>query len=120
MSDALIDPERQLQRVTYALVHDGEASGTQVFIAEDAESVGQALALQMVATTSPKLIGDRIDEIRDALMGRRWADALILWMEATGRIVDVYPDEEVRSSAATDETIELELLLKPIFNDLDT
>lgn len=119
MSEAPIDPEHNLRRVMYALIHDGGTPVTDVLIAEDDESMGQALALQIVAATSPELVGNHIYEIRDALMARRWADALAAWMDATGRVVDVYPDEEVRSSKATNETIELELLLKPIFSDLE-
>ena len=119
MSDRPIDPDRRLPRVTYALIRDGDASNTEVLIADDDEGIGQALALEIVANTAPARLGPALAEIRDALMERRWADALVSWMEATGRVVDVYPDEPVRRADTTDDPVELELMLKPIFKDTD-
>lgn len=119
MSDRPIDPGRGLPRVTYALVRGTDDSDTEVLIAGDDESVGQALALEVVANTAPVDLGPALAEIRDALMERRWADALVLWMAATGRVVDIYPDEPVRRADATDDLVELEFLMKPIFRDSD-
>lgn len=119
MSDRPVDPERGLQRVTYAIIRDSVASDAEVIIADDDESIGQALALEIVANTAPVHLGPALGEIRDALMERRWADALVSWMAATGRVVDIFPDEPVRRAGATDDPVELELLLKPIFKDLE-
>lgn len=57
---------------------------------------------------------------RDALMDARWADALVAWMSATGQIVDVFPDEPIRESVHDEESIRLELKLKPIRVDPQT
>ena len=120
MSEIPVDRERRLQRVTYALIHSSATADAEVLIAKDDESISQALALEVIAPTSPAQLGSRLSEIQEALMDRRWADALVAWMDATGRIVDVYPDEPVRSSVLDEETIELELKFKPIFIDPDT
>ena len=119
MSDGATDRDRQRPRVTYALIRDSGASDTEVLIADDDESIGQALALEIVANTTPNRLGPAVTEIRDALMERRWADAVASWMEATGRVVDVHPDEPVRRSGPTDDPVELQLLLRPIFEDSD-
>ena len=120
MSAAPVDRERQLQRVMYAVIHGDAGGEPEVLIAKDEESLNQTVALELIATTAPHRVGIHLAEIRDALMDGRWADALVAWMSATGRIVDVYPDEPVRSSVLDEETIELELKLKPIFGDPDS
>ena len=53
-------------------------------------------------------------------MDARWADALVAWMSATGQIVDVFPNEPIRESVHDEESIRLELKLKPIFVDPQT
>ena len=53
-------------------------------------------------------------------MDERWADALVAWMAATGQIVDAFPDEPIRESVHDEESIRLELKLKPIFVDPQT
>ncbi len=115
MSDASIDRERRLQRVFYAVIHEDGAEPT-VFIAQDEESLNQAIALELIASTDSKRLGIRLAAIRDALMEGRWVDALVDWMSATGRTVDVYPDEPVRETVHDDQTLEFELRLKPIFD----
>ena len=88
MSETPVDRERRFQRVTYALIHGSATADTEVLIAKDDESISQALALEVIAPTSPAQLGNRLPEIQDALMDRRWADALVAWMDATGRTVD--------------------------------
>ena len=101
--------------MTYALVHHTTDVEPQVLIAKDEDSIGQALALEVVAQTPPDRLTGHLGAIQDALMEQRWADAVVAWMSATGQVVDVYPDEPIRESLIDEETIELELLLKPIF-----
>ena len=115
MSDTSIDRERRLPRVIYAVIHDGAAP--EVLIAQDEEALNQAVALELIASTAPSQLGFYLTEIRDALMDGRWADALVAWMSATGRVVDVCPDEPILSAALDEDTIGLELKLKPIFSD---
>ena len=117
MSSAPVDRERRLRRVTYALIHGDPIGEPEVLIARDEESLNQAIALDLIASTAPDRLEHHLTGIRDALMDARWADALVAWMAATGRVVDVYPDEPIRESMHDEETIELELKLKPIFSD---
>lgn len=114
MSDAFIDRERRLQRVVYAVIHD-DGGEPEVLIAQDEEGLNQAVALELIASTAPHRLGFHLASIRDALMDGRWADALVEWMSATGLTVDVYPDEPIRESVHDDESIKLELRLKPVF-----
>ena len=117
MSSAPVDRERTLRRVTYALIHSNAVSEPEILIAEDEYSLNEALALDLIASTEPAKLGHHLTEIRGALVDGNWAEALVAWMDATGRIVDVYPDEPVRAAAHDEESIALELKLKPIFNE---
>lgn len=114
MNAAPIDHERHLQRVVYAVIHDS-GGDPEIIIAQDEDSLNQAMALELIASTAPESLGVHLTEIRDALLDDRWADALVGWMSATGRIVDVYPDEPIRESVHDEESMKLELRLKPIF-----
>ena len=115
MSNAPIDRERRLPRVTYAVIHSNGLFDQEVLIAADEDSLGEALALEVISQTSPALLGHNLGEIQSALMERRWADALVAWMDATGSSVDVFPDEPIRSSSLDEQTVELELKLTPVF-----
>lgn len=114
MSDASIDGERRLQRVVFAVIHEDGAE-PEVLIARNEESLSQAIALEVIASTDPQRLGDHLTAIKDALMQGRWVDALVDWMSATGRTVDVFPDEPIRESVHDEESIQLELRLKSIF-----
>ena len=116
MSDGPIDRERQLQRITYASIRGDTGSELSVIIAKDEESLNKAIALDLIASTAPARLGTHLASIREALIDGRWADALVEWMDATGNVVDVYPDEPVRESIYDDKTLEFELQMKPIFN----
>lgn len=87
-----------------------------MLIAKDQESLNEAIALDLIASTTPKRLGTHLATIREALIDGRWADALVAWMDATGNVVDVYPDEPVRELIHDDQTLEFELQLKPIFD----
>ena len=117
MSSPPVDRERRLPRVTYAVIQSNGLFNQQVLIAADEENLGEALAFEVISQTPPKRVGIQLAEIRDALSERRWADALVAWMEATGYSVDVFPDEPIRSSLLDEQTVELELKLTPIFAD---
>ena len=120
MSEAFIDHERRLPRVVYAVIRDIDEQPQQVLIGSNEESIGHALALDVIAATPPEQLGGYLEDIRNALLERQWADALVLWMEATNSAVDVYPDEPVLTSAIYEETIELEFQFKPIFRNPGT
>lgn len=73
----------------WAVVHGHEPL---VYLAENAEIISRALALDLVARLPSSEVDDasRLEEMRRALLEERWADALIVWMEETGTTVDVY------------------------------
>lgn len=76
--------------------------------------------MQLVAGSPPLILGASIDTIRSALLDERWADALVLWMSATGKIVDVYADHEMWTNREFGEEISsLELRAAPIFDQAD-
>ena len=91
----------------------------RVFIAENSSVISRLLGLELVATTPPGLIDDAtlLAEIRDALLGERWGDALLAWMKATGEVVDVYEGYvPVWTTDELDETrASLEVRMSPIF-----
>jgi uncharacterized Zn finger protein len=92
----------------------------EVFIAESDAVLSRVLALRLVARTAPGTFASAgsLEDVRAALLEERWADALVVWMEATGQIVDAYPDEQVWSEALVDEEYAaVEIRLSPIFED---
>ena len=81
----------------YAVIHGDAGAEPEVLIARDEESLNQAVALELIASTAPNRLGIHVAEIRDALMDGRWADALVAWMSATGQIVDVFSDDTIET-----------------------
>lgn len=60
----------------------------------------------------------RRQEMQNALLEERWADALVAWMEETGVAVDVY-DEAPRIWSKEDLDLEratLEMRVSPLFS----
>ena len=104
----------------YAIIHGDAGAEPEVLIAKDEESLNEAVALELIASTAPGRLGIHVAEIREALLNGRWADALVAWMDATGHVVDVFPDEPIRESMHDDKTLEFELQMKPIFDDTAT
>lgn len=88
----------------------------QVLLAENGDVLSRLVALRWVAQTLPSALGDRVDAIREALLEERWGDAVFLWMEATGSIVDAYPDEDVWTEERLDQDrASFEIRMAPIF-----
>lgn len=75
---------------------------SEVFLASSVAVLGRLFALRIVASADPEefLRAGTLTDVRRALLEERWADALLLWMEATGSAVDGYPDELVWTDAA--------------------
>ena len=101
----------------YAVVRGEEPS---VFLAEDATVLARTLAVSLVAQLPAADVSSvaRLEAMRSALLEERWADALVLWMEETGTLVDVY-DESPRVWAADDlaeEKASLEIRVAPLFS----
>ena len=90
-----------------------------MFLAENAAVISRLLGLELVATTDPDTISDRVllEEIRAALLQERWGDAVVAWMKATGEIVDVYEGYlPVWTEDELDETTaSLEVRMSPLF-----
>lgn len=88
----------------------------QVLLAENADVLSRLVALRWVAQTPPTALGDQVEGIREALLEERWGDAVFLWMEATGMIVDAYPDEDVWTEERLDhDRASFEIRMAPLF-----
>lgn len=101
----------------YAIVRGEEP---QVVLAEDAQVLSRALALTLVAQLPADQVSTeaRLDDMKQALLEERWADALVSWMEETETSVDVY-DETLPVWTATEldeEQASLEIRMAPLFS----
>jgi hypothetical protein len=102
----------------YAVVRGEEPT---VVLAEDAEVLSRALALQLVAQLPAHTVSSpaRLQAMRQALLEERWADALVVWMEETDTAVDVY-DEAPRvwtGAELDEEQASMEIRVAPLFAD---
>ena len=77
-----------------------------VYLADDLDTLHRVLALEVVARTEAEILNGRAAEIRDALLGERWGDAVVSWIRETGTGVDVYSN----SSVYTDEDLPADLI----------
>jgi hypothetical protein len=78
------------------------------------------LALELVARADPDVLeaAGVLQRVREALLEERWADAVVLWMEATNEPVDAYPDEPIWTEQRLDEEkASLEIRMAPIFDE---
>lgn len=92
----------------------------EVFLADSDATLSRLLALRLVARTDPSVLAARgvLDAVRDALLEEEWADAVVMWMAATGEIVDAYPDELLWTEQALDaDAASMEIRVAPVFND---
>lgn len=65
----------------------------QIFLADEEHVISRLLALKLVAAADPADFSPtELEELREHLLHERWADALVIWMHATGIYVDVYPE----------------------------
>jgi hypothetical protein len=101
----------------YAIVRGEEP---KVVIAEDAQVLSRALAVTLVAQLPANQVSTeaRLEDMKQALLEERWADALVSWMEETETSVDVY-DESLPIWAATEldeEQASLEIRMAPLFS----
>lgn len=88
-----------------------------VFIAEDMETMNWVLALRLVARTTPEEVGSYLcDDLRQALLEERWADAVYAWMDVMEVEVDIYASEDM-FTARDVEFAPTELQFSPLFRD---
>ena len=103
-------------RVAVAIVR---TDPPQVLLASDEDVLSRLVALKVVARTPRGEVDEgSLDRIRTALLEERWGDAVASWIEATGEIVDGYPDEDVWSPERLDShAASFEIRMAPIFDD---
>jgi hypothetical protein len=92
----------------------------QVFLANSPDVLSRLLALQLVAQADPEVLDAAgvLDQVREALLEERWADAVFLWIQATNEPVDAYPDEPIWTEHRLDEEkASMEIRMAPIFNE---
>ncbi|MCU1358622.1 MAG: hypothetical protein JWM89_4040 [Acidimicrobiales bacterium] len=89
----------------------------EVFVASDSEVLGRVLALRLVAKTAPEeLPVESVRSIRAALLAERWGDAVADWIDATGDVIDAYPDDDIWTDERLDsEAASFEIKLARIF-----
>lgn len=103
----------------YAVIRGEEP---QIVLAEDARVLSRALALTLVAQLPARRVSSaaRLEDMRQALLEERWADALVTWMEETETTVDVY-DETPRvwtGAELDEEQASLEIRVAPLFSEI--
>ena len=102
----------------YAVVR---TDAPEIFLAENADAISRALAIHLVAQLPAAEVSSaaRLREMREALLEERWADALVVWMEETGAVVDVYeaPTKVWTTEELDLDTASLEIRFAPLFAD---
>ncbi len=93
----------------------------EVVVASDTEVLGRVLAVKVVArSAAADLPAKTVHEIRAALLDERWGDAVASWIEATGVVIDAYPDDDLWTDARLDaDQTSLEIRLAPVFDAID-
>lgn len=65
----------------------------QIFLAENAQVISRLIALKVVAASDSSVFKPHLlDTVREHLLHERWADAVVMWMEATNTFIDVYEE----------------------------
>jgi hypothetical protein len=105
-----------VRRVSVAVTH---GDPPVVVLASNEAVLSRVIALEIVAKSNPAMLNEYdVGRIRGALLDERWSDAVLAWMDATGGVVDAYPDEPVWTEEQLDaERTALELRMAPIFRD---
>ncbi|MGZ4683532.1 MAG: hypothetical protein ACXWCM_12790 [Acidimicrobiales bacterium] len=76
----------------YAIVH---GDPPELYLSDTLETLQWVLALEVVASTSPEVLGSALHPIRDALLREDWSEAVVEWINATGQPIDVYPGARI-------------------------
>ncbi|MCH7788891.1 MAG: hypothetical protein IH940_05565 [Acidobacteria bacterium] len=95
----------------------------RIFLAENATVISRLLALELVANESPSTFSSQSQLVatRAALLEERWADALLLWISATGLAVDVYPETLTvwTEDDLDEEQAAFEIRMSPLFEETE-
>ena len=95
----------------------------QIFLAENAQVISRLIALKVVAASDPSVFKPHlIDTVREHLLHERWADAVVMWIEATDTFIDVY---EEYVPIWTEDTLDsefasMEIRTSKLFDDADS
>jgi hypothetical protein len=101
--------------VAYAVVHSEPAA---IYVASDIEVLHRVIALEVIARTDRRLLGDATERIRMALMDERWATAAAEWIAVTGIGIDVYTNISVYDTDdLPHDLVGPQLQFTPLFRD---
>lgn len=78
--------------VAYAVVHTTPAA---IYVATDIDVLQRLIAVEVIARSDDRLLGDRAESIRRSLLDERWGAAAAAWIDATGIGIDVYTNISV-------------------------
>lgn len=101
--------------MAYALVRGADP---EFYVADDLDVLHRVIALNVVAQVPAARYGGRAEQVRQALLEERWADAVAAWMDVTGDVIDVdeaipvYTTEDVAGNASA-----MQLQFTPLFED---
>lgn len=105
-----------LGRIAFAVVHHDPPD---VYVAENEEVLSRVLGLHVVAATP----GERVSAhgrgvMKQALLEEAWDTAVSTWIEETGTVVDVFPDEDLwTEDRLSADRASFEFRMSPLFAD---
>lgn len=87
-----------------------------LLLADSEDTLNKVIALKWVAEWVPPR-KDLADVVRSALLEERWGEAVIVWMDATGEVIDVFPSflEIHEAHDYPDEEFGLRIQTSPLF-----
>ena len=100
--------------IAYAVIHDDPPI---VHLAEDLDVLHRVLALKVVARADAGEFRGSAQAVREALLDERWGDAVVAWMDATDRFIDVYTDRVATAADLPAELIGAQLQFSRLFRD---
>jgi hypothetical protein len=91
-----------------------------VCIAENEEVLSRVLGLHVVAATPASRLSTRgRDVMKEALLEEQWGTAVSTWIEETGTVIDVYPDEDLWTEERLGaDRATFEFRMSPLFEDI--
>lgn len=105
-----------LGRIAFAVVHHDPPD---VYVAENEQVLSRVLGLHVVAATPAKRVSAHGRGVmKEALLEEAWGSAVSTWIEETGTVVDVFPDEDLwTEERLSADRASFEFRLSPLFAD---
>ncbi len=104
-----------MDAVAYAVVRTTPAA---IYVATDIDVLQRLIVIEVLARSDERLLGDRVEEIRQALLEERWGAAAAAWIEATGIGIDVYTNISVYDeNDLPADLVGAQLQFTPLFQD---